>query len=407
MAFGVRISLMRKKSLLYFQSGGPTPVINCSLYGVIEEALSSPSIGGVYGSLNGVEGLINGEVVDLTKEDPGQISLLRQTPGAILGSSRLHLEESDSKIFAAIRKTLERLNVGYVLVNGGNDSMDTCQKLYSYFEKEHLSIKCLGIPKTIDNDLALNDHSLGYPSVARYLINTVKQAAIDNQTYKRGKVLIIEAMGRDAGWLTASADLLEKPYRPDLIYLPEGGWDTERFLRDVEVVYKKKNSAVVVASEGIDVPHLNFGMTDSFGHKSLEGVSNALSRLVSERLGIGNRSMLLATAQRSDAIMASAVDVSEAEMCGRYAVKSALAGETGKVVCLKRVSDSPYKSECALEDVDKVANVSRLFPKEWIVGPTRMSDAFRTYLRPLVSGVRDLVFEDGILVTAELKKVRA
>ena len=267
------ISAMNKKALAYFQSGGPTTVINSSLYGVIAEAFKHPEIGGVYGSLYGVEGLIDDNLVDLRKEDLEQIELLKQTPGAALGSSRKKLPGVEDPLFAKIIDTIERRNIGYLLVNGGNDTMDTCFRLDSFFKDQKMDVKVIGIPKTIDNDLMATDHCPGYASAARHVLNFVKMAVVDGKAYRRGKIVLVEIMGRNAGWLTASADLLAEDERPDLIYLPESPFSLEGFLKDVKEVYGRKGYAVVVLSEGLDLPRKNAGGTDSFGHSSLEGVS--------------------------------------------------------------------------------------------------------------------------------------
>ncbi len=393
-----------KKSLVYFQSGGPTTVINCSMYGVIAEALKhNDEIDGLYGSLHGVEGLINDNLVDLRKEDLEDLELLKQTPGAALLSSRKKLPSIDDPLFKEIIKTIQKHNIGYVLVNGGNDSMDTCHRLHEFFVDKKMDVKVIGVPKTIDNDLVLTDHSLGYPSAARHVINFLKMVVIDAKAYTRGKVIIVEIMGRNAGWLTASVDLLPEDSRPDLIYLPEMGFDEERFLKKVKEIYEKKGYCVLACSEGIDVQHKNCGVLDSFGHASLEGVSITLAELIKERLGYGTRAMDLSLAQRADPLLASEIDKEEAIACGKKAVLAALSNESGVMVALRRLPSDAYKSEIFLVPVKEVANREKAFPKEWIVSEERLSDEFREYLRPLVSSSPLVECENGIFLSASLR----
>ena len=351
---------MNKKALAYFQSGGPTTVINSSLYGVIAEAFKHPEIGGVYGSLYGVEGLIDDNLVDLRKEDLEQIELLKQTPGAALGSSRKKLPGVEDPLFAKIIDTIERRNIGYLLVNGGNDTMDTCYRLDSFFKDQKMDVKVIGIPKTIDNDLMATDHCPGYASAARHVLNFVKMAVVDGKAYRRGKIVLVEIMGRNAGWLTASADLLAEDERPDLIYLPESPFSLEGFLKDVKEVYDRKGYAVVVLSEGLDLPRKNAGGTDSFGHSSLEGVSIHLAEAIKEKLGIGVRSMELSLPQRADPILASKIDIEEAILLGKEAVKALLAGESGKMSCA--LGDRARRAFCLKGDTRWIFSTEKSSP---------------------------------------------
>jgi 6-phosphofructokinase len=400
---------MEKKSLVYFQSGGPSPVINCSLYGVIAEALKhNDCLDGIYGSLHGVEGLIDDDLVDLRQEDLEDIELLKQTPGAALGSTRKKLPADSDPLFDKVIATIIKHNIGYILCNGGNDSMDTCLRLSNFFKAKKMDIKVLGIPKTIDNDLEVTDHSIGYPSAARHVINFLKMAVVDAAAYKQGKVVLVEIMGRNAGWLTASVDILPEGERPDMIYLPESDYDEEKFLRDLKAVYDKKGWAVCAFSEGIAVHHTNAGVVDSFGHASLEGVCITLASTIKQRLGLGCRVMELSLPQRADPILASDVDKQEAIQTAKFAVEKILKGETGKMVCIKRLSSAPYRTEFFLAPTSEIANKEKHVPKEWIVDNTRLSDKFREYLRPLVWSTTYVTYYNGVFVTAHLKleKVR-
>src|SRR5574344_2311551 len=232
---------MEKKALVYFQSGGPTTVINCSFYGVLKEALKHEEIGDILGSRYGVEGLIDDNLVDLRKEDPEQIELLKQTPGAALGATRHKLPKFEDPDFTKILATSKTHNIGYILINGGNDSMDTCYRLSRFFKDKGRDIKVIGINKTVDNDLMVTDHSLGYPSAAKHIINAVGMVTADAKSYTRSKVVLIEIMGRETGWLTAAVDLLPEDRRPDLIYIPEMKWDEDQFIKDVQSIYAKNN----------------------------------------------------------------------------------------------------------------------------------------------------------------------
>lgn len=395
---------MEKKSLVYFQSGGPSPVINCSLYGVIAEAIKhNDKIDGVFGSIHGVEGLIDDNLVDLRQEDLEQLELLKQTPGAALGSTRKKLPADDDPLFDKVINTIVKHNIGYVLVNGGNDSMDTCLRLSRFFALKNMDIKVIGVPKTIDNDLEETDHSIGFPSAARHVVNFMKMAVVDAKAYKSGKVVLVEIMGRNAGWLAGSVDILDDESRPDFIYVPEMEWDEDEFMVDLKAVYDKKGYAVVALSEGMPIEHKNSGVTDSFGHTNLEGVCSTLAEHIKEKLGLGCRVMELSLPQRADPLLASDVDKDEAIQTGKFAVLAALSGETGKMVAMMRTNSSPYRCEFRLVPVHKVANKEKKIPLAWLVDNTRLSEEFRNYVRPLVQVETHVVFKDGVFCTAKLK----
>jgi 6-phosphofructokinase 1 len=393
-----------KKSLVYFQSGGPTAVINCSLYGVIKEAEKHPEIDHVYGARYGVEGLIDDNLIDLRKQDPEQVELLKQTPGAILGSTRKKLPADDDPLFGNIIQTIQRHNIGYVLVNGGNDSMDTCLRLSRFFEEQKMDVKVIGIPKTIDNDLEVTDHSLGYPSAALHIINTTKMIVEDAKAYKKGKIVLIEIMGRDTGWLTASVDLLSEDCRPDLIYVPEAKWDESQFLKDVKAVYDKKGYAVCAVSEGMPVQHENAIEADAFGHKSMDGCCVTLAELVKNKLGIGSRSIELSIPERADPLFTTEIDQKEAIRCGVFAVKSVLKGNTGFMVCLQRKSGKAYQSIAFLAPIDQIADKTKPLPNEFLKDFKQMSPKFKKYLEPLlmITKHRHIYEKNGIYRSSHL-----
>ena len=398
------------KNMVYIQSGGPTSVINTSLYGAIKEAKRHPDlIGHIYGSQHGVEGLIDDDLIDLGLEDDEQIELLLQTPGSILGTTRRKLpKDIHTPEYAAIIETLKKYNIGYVFINGGNDSMDTCNKIAKLVKEMGIDdIKVIGVPKTIDNDLACTDHSLGFPSAAKFVMNSVNAFAMDANCFKKGKVHIVEIMGRDAGWLTASVDLLPEQTRPHLIYLPEMKFDLEQFLVDVQRIYKEKGFALVAISEGLQFERdMTNVRVDGFGHAQLGGAAAELCRIVENRLNVGTRAVEFSIIQRAFPQYVSLVDRKEAIETGKRAVLAALKGRTGKMVIFERVSQNPYKIKYKLAPLSKVANAVSHVKPEMIIDNTRMSESFRDYLRPLVQGEVKLIYKDGIAPVTNLKRIK-
>ena len=394
------------KNMVYIQSGGPTSVINSSLYGAFKEASLHPEeIEHIYGSINGIEGLIEDKIFDLKEEDPHQIELLKQTPGAALGTTRRKLpKDINDPIYMEIVESLKKHNIGYVFVNGGNDSMDTCNKLSILAEKLNLPIKVMGVPKTIDNDLACTDHTLGFPSAAKAVINQIYAVSKDALCYKAGKTHIVEVMGRNAGWLTAAADLVPEDGHPDLIYLPEQKFDIEEFLREVEKIHKEKGYGIIVVSEGLVFEREGKHEIDSFGHVQLSGTGLALSQIIEARLGLKSRVVELSILQRANPFLLSKVDRDEAIEVGRFAVRAALNGVTGKMVIIKRISDEPYKTELQLANLDLVANEEQKVPESMMLNQHRMADSFRDYLRPLIQGNVELSYKDGIVELTTFKK---
>ena len=398
------------KNMVYIQSGGPTSVINTSLYGAIKEAKKHPDlIGHIYGSQHGVEGLIDDDLIDLGLEDDEQIELLLQTPGSILGTTRRKLpKDIHTPEYAAIIENIKKHNIGYVFINGGNDSMDTCNKLAKLVKELGIEdVKVIGVPKTIDNDLACTDHSLGFPSAAKFVINSVNAFAMDANCFKKGKVHIVEIMGRDAGWLTASVDLLPEQTRPHLIYLPEMKFDLEQFLVDVQRVYKEKGFALVAISEGLQFERdMTNVRVDGFGHARLGGAAAELCRIVENRLDIGTRAVEFSIIQRAFPQYVSLVDRKEAIKTGEKAVQAAIKGRTGKMIIYERVSQNPYKIIYKLAPLSKVANAVSHVKPEMIIDNTRMSDSFRDYLRPLVQGEVKLIYKDGIAPVTNFKRIK-
>lgn len=405
---------MTKKNLIVGQSGGPTAVINSSLYGVVSEGIAhSDEIGEVYGMVNGIEGFLEDRILNFREALPGeQLDYLKHTPGAYLGSCRYKLPESlEDPVYPLLFQKFEEMNIGWFFYIGGNDSMDTVSKLSRYAAKTGSSIRVIGEPKTIDNDLVHTDHTPGYGSAAKYVASTVREITLDASVYEKKSVTVIEIMGRHAGWLTAASALARK-YKGDnpfFIYLPESAFDTEKFLKDVESAFEKNCNVVVCVSEGIHDADGTFICeydssvgTDTFGHKMLAGCGKYLENLVRDRLGVKARSVELNVSQRCSASLISAADQKEAVSAGRFGVQAALNGETGKMVSFVRrqAEDGSYQMECGLEDVNLICNEEKEVPAEWITeNGSDVSDEFIKYVTPLVQGsVNVPLGEDGLPV---------
>ncbi len=397
------------KNMVYIQSGGPTSVINTSFYGAIKEAKRHPEeITHIYGSVHGIEGLIDDDLIDVGLEDEEQIELLLQTPGSILGTTRRKLpKDINDPLYAKIIANLQKHEIKYVFVNGGNDSMDTCYKLSLLVKQLGLDIVVVGVPKTIDNDLAATDHSLGFPSCAKFVINTVNALIKDACCFKVGKVHIVEIMGRDAGWLTAAPDVLPENNRPHLFYLPENKFDLDQFLADVKEVYEREGYAMICISEGLQIPRdMSNVRVDGFGHAQLGGAATELCHIVEDKLNLPTRAVELSLTQRACPVFVSKVDREEAIKTGEIAVRTALNGETGKMIVFKRTSNKPYMISFELEDLSKVANAVSLIPQSMMKDATRMDESFRQYIRPLINGEVQLKCKDGIALVSNFKYVK-
>lgn len=399
-----------KKSVIVGQSGGPTAVINASLYGVVREALKQEdSFDKVYGMINGIEGFLNGQIMDMKPlEKSGELELIRTTPGSYLGSCRYKLpEEPDDPVYGKLFERFEEYGIGCFFYIGGNDSMDTVSKLSRWAKKNGSDIRFIGVPKTIDNDLVNTDHTPGYGSAAKYVATTVREIGVDASVYDNKKsVTIVEIMGRHAGWLTAAGVLARKfeGDNPVLIYLPETAFDPEHFIKDVESALEKTSNLVVCISEGINDGKGTFICelasdvgVDTFGHKMLTGSGKYLENLVKERLGVKVRSIELNVSQRCSSSMLSAVDLTEAAESGAYGVRAALAGETGKMVAFRRREGREYSLEYVTEDVDLICNKEKTVPLEWITGDgSDIGQEFIDYALPLIQGEVEVPSENGL-----------
>ena len=359
--------------------------------------------------MHGIEGLMVDELIDISREDPEQIELLLQTPGSILGTTRRKLPQNIHSIeYQFIIENLIKHEIKYVFVNGGNDSMDTCFKLSQLVKEMNLDITVIGVPKTIDNDLACTDHSLGFPSAAKFVINSISAMAKDAQCFQVGKIHVFEIMGRNAGWLTAAADLLPEDTRPDLFYIPEKEFKIDEFLKEVKEVYDRKGYALVAVSEGIQGPRSGSRVqrVDGFGHAQLGGAASSLCHVIEATLDLPTRSVEFSLTQRAFPAMISKVDREEAIATGELAVKTALEGRTGKMIITKRLSSNPYKAELRLCDLREVANAEAVITPDLMQDKTRFSDKFREYLRPLIEGEVEIKYVNGIAQMAEWKKVK-
>lgn len=398
------------KNMIVGQSGGPTAVINGSLYGVVSEGFKHPeSIEHVYGMINGIEGFLSNQIMDmhpLLKN--GDLELIRTTPGSYLGSCRYKLpEDLNNPVYPELFQKFEDYNIGYFFYIGGNDSMDTVSKLSRYAAKIQSPIRVIGVPKTIDNDLVETDHTPGFGSAAKFVATTVREIAIDASVYDNKKsVTIVEIMGRHAGWLTAASALARKfeGDNPVLIYLPEVAFNQEDFLEKVKKALETTPNLVVCVSEGINDGNGTFICefasdvgVDTFGHKMLTGSGKYLENLIKEKLGIKVRSVELNVSQRCSSSCLSKTDLDEADHSGAFAVNAALNGETGKMISFVRTNTSPYELSFSTADVNIICNQEKAVPLSWITkDASDVTDEFIRYAAPLIQGSVDVPTENGL-----------
>ncbi len=361
-----------KGACIFGQSGGPTSVINASAYGVIATALKNPSITRVLGAEHGIKGVLNDRLFDMGQEDPAELELLKYTPSSALGSCRYKMADPDvdDTDYKRILEIFKKYDVRYFFYNGGNDSMDTCNKISKYMQKVGYECRVMGVPKTIDNDLFGTDHCPGFASAAKYIATSCMEVYQDARVYDTGMVCIIEIMGRHAGWL-AGAAALATAYGagPDLVYLPEVDFDMDQFLADVERIYKEKGNCMVAVSEGIHYADGSFvseaktSATDGFGHAQLGGLAALLAQVVKEKTGAKVRGIELSLLQRCGAHLASETDIEEAVMSGKAAVENAVNGITDKMVGFERsYEDGQYVCKTKLLPLTDVANTEKKVP---------------------------------------------
>ena len=400
------------------QSGGPTSVINSSAYGVIRTALDTDCITKVYGAAHGIKGVLEDKLYDMGEEDAYELSLLMNTPSSELGSCRYKMADpdKDDTDYKRILEIFKKYDVRYFFYNGGNDSMDTCDKISRFMEKSGYECRVMGVPKTIDNDLYNTDHCPGFGSAAKYIATSCAEVYKDAHVYDTGMIVIIEIMGRHAGWLAASSALAGLVgCGPDLIYLPETNFDMDQFLADATRIYKEKGNCIVAVSEGIHYADGSFvseaktSATDGFGHAQLGGLASLLASVVKEKAGTKVRGIELSLLQRCGAHLASKTDVDEAFMAGEVAVLSAVGGETGKMVAFAReYVDGKYNCVPKLVPLTGVANFEKKVPAEWILPDGKgVTQDFIDYALPLIQGEPERATENSLPRYARLKKVLA
>ena len=409
-------------AVLIGQSGGPTSVINASALGCIETAMASANVTKVYGAAHGIKGAFNDEIYDLTQEDPAELSLMRYTPSSVLGSCRYKLADFmvDDTDYKRILDIFKKYDIRYFFYIGGNDSMDTSSKISSYLSQHDYECRVIGIPKTIDNDLAITDHCPGYGSAAKYIATTFMEVSRDAKVYDRGSITVIEVMGRNAGWLTAAsalAGIRYKDHGPDLVYLPEVPFDMSNFLSDVSRVYEEQGDVLVAVSEGIKDKNGTYIVSyfsdqtkekDAFGHAKMGGLAANLAEYANAKLKAKVRGIELSLLQRCAAHLASATDVEEAYLAGKAAFEAAESGITDKMITFEREPGEIYKCKTGLVDLVEVANAEKKVPREWINDAGNgVLQPFIDYALPLINGEVDRPTENGLPRFARLKRVKA
>ena len=397
-----------KKNLLVAQSGGPTAAINATLAGVIKQAIKEEQIDQVYGACYGIQGVLEQKFVNLTEkvDTEEKLEKLKRTPAAALGSCRFKLNDikEDDSQYQEIVDILHKMNIGYFVYIGGNDSMDTVGKMSMYVKKHQMDVKVIGIPKTIDNDLVVTDHTPGFGSAARYVAASILEMAHDTYIYNTRSVLIAEIMGRDAGWLTASSVLARNSYSqaPHLIYLPEHPFSKEQFIEDIREQFEKREHIVIAVSEGLRDEKGQYisaetSAVDAFGHATLSGTGKCLENLVAETFGCKVRSVEINVLQRCAAHMASATDIEESWQLGLKGVSLALEGRSGEMSIVRRISDEPYQVVYEGADVQQIANAEKKIPAEWInEAGNDVTEEMVRYLRPLIHGKVNVPEKDSM-----------
>ncbi len=404
------------------QSGGPTSVINASALGCINAALASENITGVYGAAHGIRGVLDNRIYDMSMEDPDELALMQYTPSSVLGTCRYKLADFwvDDTDYKRILDVFTKYDIRYFFYNGGNDSMDTCSKISSYLAQHNYQCRVIGIPKTIDNDLACTDHCPGFGSAAKYVATTLMEVGRDAKVYDTGSITIVEIMGRNAGWLTAASALSkisDKDLGPDLIYLPEVPFDMADFLSDVTRVYNDQGDVLVAVSEGIKDKNGTFissyfsdstSQKDAFGHSRMGGLAANLAEFANAKLKAKVRGIELSLLQRCAAHLASATDVEEAYLAGRAAFLAAESGITDKMVTLVREPGDTYKCTTGLVDLVEVANAEKKVPAEWInEAGNGILQPFIDYALPLIQGEPARPLVNGLPKFAHLKRIQA
>lgn len=409
-----------KGACLIGQSGGPTAVINASAYGVIKTAIEQECITHVYAAQHGIRGVLDDDLLDMEKEDAKTLELMMSTPASLIRSCRYKLKPytEDDTDYKRILEIFKKYDIRYFFYNGGNDSMDTCNKISEYMSMQDYECRIIGIPKTIDNDLMITDHCPGYGSSAKYIATSVSEVIKDVHVYDKEAIVIIEVMGRHAGWLAGAAALAKLNCQgPMFIYLPEIPFDMEQFFIDLDECRKKHKRIVIVMSEGIKDKTGMFiseygindtNVKDSFGHVQLGGLAATMANIIRNRTGAKVRGIELSLLQRCAAHCASKTDRDEAFMAGKSAVEAAVAGETGKMIAFIRDDTDGYKCTTKPVDLSEVANAEKCVPREWInESGNNVNEKFIDYVLPLIQGEVEQTFENGMPKYARLKRIKA
>jgi 6-phosphofructokinase len=404
---------------IFGQSGGPTAVINASAAGVFTEALrQSGVIEKVYGAAHGIKGILDEKFYDIGLEDPYEIELLKTTPSSALGSCRYKLKDAaaDDTDYKRILEVFKKYNIRYFFYNGGNDSMDTCNKISKFIQQAGWECRVMGVPKTIDNDLFGTDHCPGFSSAAKYIATSTMEVYHDAHVYDTGMITVIELMGRNAGWLTAATAIsASKGQGPDLIYLPEIDFDIDKMLEDVKIIYARDLKCIIAVSEGVKaadgryIPELVGTVDrDAFGHAQLGGAATILANYLKEKIGCKVRGIELSLLQRCAAHCASKRDVEESFLSGQTAVKCAVDGMTDHMVGFSRPEKGEYRCDIKLIPLGEVANTERKIPREWInEAGNGLKQPYLDYVLPLIKGESCPPMEDGVPRFAKLKKILA
>ncbi len=409
-----------KGAAIFGQSGGPTSVINASAAGVFQEALKQECITAVYGAAHGIRGILEEKFYDMSKEDQYELDLMKTTPSSALGSVRYKLKnaDEDDTDYLRLLEVFKKYNIRYFFYNGGNDSMDTCNKISKFMQKSGYECRVMGVPKTIDNDLWGTDHCPGYGSAAKYIATSTMEVYHDARVYDKGMITVLEIMGRNAGWLTASAALASYAgHGPDLIYLPEIPFDMDKFIASVMEIYKKQNNVIIAVSEGIrdkDGKYISeYGSDlaqskDAFGHAQLGGLAVTLANILKEKTRAKVRGIEFSLLQRCAAHCGSLTDVNEAYLAGQMAVRFAVEGKTDYMVGFERAEGSAYKCNIKLINLTDVANTEKKIPREWINDEGNgLNKQFIDYALPLIQGESRPPMENGLPRFTHLKKVFA
>lgn len=403
-----------KGRCVFAQSGGPTTVINASIAGGLLEALENESVTGVLCAHHGIKGVLDEDFFDISLEDKAELEALKHTPASAFGSVRYKLKNpaEDDTDYRRILEVFKKYDVRYFFYNGGNDSMDTCDKISKYMQKSGYDVNVIGIPKTIDNDLCGTDHCPGYGSAAKYIANSIMEINRDASIYPSPLVVVVEIMGRNAGWLTAASKLASvNGFGADLIYLPETPFSYEKFLSDVKTVVDAKKYCVVAVSEGIRFENGKYvgedqSSTDVFGHSQLGGVCSIL-KAKAKSLGLKCKAVELNILQRCAAHCASDTDIEESFNAGKQAVKKAVDGETDKMIAFRRKPGETYEIEYVAEPLSSAANAEKQIPAEWITADgTNLTDDFVAYALPLIAGEPNRRLKNGLPVYANLKNIK-